>query len=168
MAPSSSRTALVCSRAGSTLFFCIPLLCFLQRTTAWTTTAANGLAKHHTTRRHFLEPSRRPVSTSGNSDYHYGQQRSPLGAAGRGDVVASRRRSQQIRRAGGTTCHVIALAAVPPSGESSSGGYSVEDVGRCRLEALPPLNNKYYALRHGQSVANMYVTSPLRFCMVKE
>ncbi|CAM9243483.1 unnamed protein product [Laminaria digitata] len=29
------------------------------------------------------------------------------------------------------------------------------EVGKCRLEALPPLKNRYYALRHGQSVANM-------------
>ena len=38
---------------------------------------------------------------------------------------------------------------------NSSSGYTVEEVGKCRLEALPPLKNRYYALRHGQSVANM-------------
>lgn len=35
-------------------------------------------------------------------------------------------------------------------------GYTVDAVvGKCDLEPLPPLKNRYYALRHGQSVANM-------------
>lgn len=39
---------------------------------------------------------------------------------------------------------------------TGGAGYVIDtDVGRCELGSLPPLNNKYFALRHGQSVANM-------------
>lgn len=40
--------------------------------------------------------------------------------------------------------------------EPAARGYVVDSkVGRCGLETLPPLQNRYFALRHGQSVANM-------------
>eukprot|EP00752_Nemacystus_decipiens_P006707 g6030.t1 len=42
------------------------------------------------------------------------------------------------------------------SSEEGAVGYEVDRSGRCSgVEALPPLKNRYYALRHGQSVANM-------------
>lgn len=152
MAPLLPRTALV-RTAGSTLFFCaVPLLCLLQRTTAWT----GPVVAQHVRRSSLLETPRRSAP-SGNGDHRCDQGRFPVGAAG-SDVFTSRRRAQRIR----TAC-LVALAAVAPkdassSGESSSStssGYTVEEVGKCRLEALPPLKNRYYALRHGQSVANM-------------
>lgn len=37
----------------------------------------------------------------------------------------------------------------------SSKGYTVTDDGKCDLKPLPSLKNRYFALRHGQSVANM-------------
>lgn len=36
--------------------------------------------------------------------------------------------------------------------EAHAGG---SDAGQCDLEPLPPLKNRYFAIRHGQSVANM-------------
>lgn len=47
---------------------------------------------------------------------------------------------------------VVVMAADAP-GEQ---GYDVDSSrGRCRLDPLPTLKNRYFALRHGQSVANM-------------
>ena len=154
MAPLLSRTALI-RRAWSMLFFCaVPLLCLLQRTTAWT---GPVVAQH--ARSFLLEPPRR-YAPNGNGDHRCDQGRFPLGAVG-SDGFNSRRSVQRIRCRGGTTS-LVALAAVTPMHASSSGdngnsssGYTVEEVGKCRLEALPPLKNRYYALRHGQSVANM-------------
>lgn len=151
MAPLLPRTALVRTAGSTLLFFCaVPLLCLLQRTTAWT----GSVVAQHVRRSTLLETPRRSAP-SGNGNHRCDQGRFPVGAAG-SDVFTSRRRAQRIR----TAC-LVALAAVAPkdassSGESSSSsGYTVEEVGRCRLEALPPLKNRYYALRHGQSVANM-------------
>ncbi|CAM9243557.1 unnamed protein product, partial [Laminaria digitata] len=78
MVPLSSRTALV-RRAGSTLFFCaVPLLCLLQRTTAWT---GPVVAQH--VRRSFLRQQPPRISApSGRGDHRYDQGRLPLGAAG--------------------------------------------------------------------------------------
>lgn len=40
--------------------------------------------------------------------------------------------------------------------EPAARGYVVDSkVGHCGLETLPRLQNRYFALRHGQSVANM-------------
>ncbi|CBJ29761.1 conserved unknown protein [Ectocarpus siliculosus] len=57
------------------------------------------------------------------------------------------------RRRAAATAVVLSAAS---SSTISNEGYKVEESGRCTgLEALPPLKNRYYALRHGQSVANM-------------
>lgn len=53
---------------------------------------------------------------------------------------------------------LVAFAAAGTSTPSKEEavGYEVDESGRCtEVEALPPLKNRYYALRHGQSVANM-------------
>ncbi|CAM9236263.1 unnamed protein product [Ectocarpus sp. 12 AP-2014] len=57
------------------------------------------------------------------------------------------------RRRAAATAVVLSAAS---SSTISNEGYTVEESGRCTgVEALPPLKNRYYALRHGQSVANM-------------
>ncbi|CAM9733040.1 unnamed protein product [Ectocarpus sp. 4 AP-2014] len=57
------------------------------------------------------------------------------------------------RRRAAATAVVLSAAS---SSTISNEGYKVEESGRCTgVEALPPLKNRYYALRHGQSVANM-------------
>lgn len=36
------------------------------------------------------------------------------------------------------------------------GGYVIDaEVGKCDVDPMPKLKNKYFALRHGQSTANL-------------
>lgn len=61
-----------------------------------------------------------------------------------------------------TTAPSVALeaAGTSTSSKEEAVGYEVDESGRCTdVQALPPLKNRYYALRHGQSVANMYVVT---------
>lgn len=69
-------------------------------------------------------------------------------------------------RSGRNSATAVALSVTSPSSSTSTDtdteeeggavGYKVNEGGRCSgVEALPPLKNRYYALRHGQSVANM-------------
>lgn len=146
MAPLSSRTALVRTAGSKLFFFVVPLLCVLQRTTAWT----GPVIAQHVRRSFLVEPPHRSAP-SGNDVQRYDQGRIPVGAGG-SDVFTTRQRVQRIR-----TASLVAHAVVASSSGESRGrsGYTVEEVGKCRLEALPALKNRYYALRHGQSVANM-------------
>lgn len=85
-----------------------------------------------------------------------------------GSAAKNSRRGQNVCRGWGkraTTGTRVGVTAVADSKIANSKeviedntGYTVDAVvGKCNLEPLPPLKNRYYALRHGQSVANMWV-----------
>lgn len=114
----------------------------LRHTTAWTT--ATGATSH----RGFLAPRR----YSSNGQQH-AVGRSSFSPIARRRASANSGRLQRVCRASGRPTTSVASAVMDAL---SDVGYVVDsEVGRCKLEALPALKNKYYALRHGQSVANM-------------
>lgn len=83
---------------------------------------------------------------------HAHHHHSPAALAG-GRRVA--RRSCR-KRAASPLVAFAAAGASTSSTEEAAVGYEIDESGRCSgVEALPPLTNRYYALRHGQSVANM-------------
>ncbi|CAN0292613.1 unnamed protein product [Ascophyllum nodosum] len=69
-------------------------------------------------------------------------------------VACSHRRERHGYYERGRTSSTT-VAAMPEKVAEGAGYILGPEVGRCEVEPLPPLRNKYYALRHGQSVANM-------------
>ena len=69
-------------------------------------------------------------------------------------VACSHRRERHGYYERGKTSSTT-VAAMPEKVAEGAGYILGPEVGRCEVEPLPPLRNKYYALRHGQSVANM-------------
>lgn len=151
MAPSYA-SPLPARRAATTLLFscAIPLLFSLQRTTAWSTPPTRTAV-----RRSFVAQARR----SANGDFASDVERlgQPLHHPAGQRIVANGWRGKHSCRTYRMGPAVAAASASSASNEVSSGeeGYTLGEAGKCELEALPPLKNRYYALRHGQSVANM-------------
>lgn len=135
----SVNLGLLCSSGVSVHDPAQPTLHLSTTGTAWSTLAARGVSRHQVARRAKHHSGLRAFSFSrANSD--------------------SRERCRGIGSGRCRDRHTLWPRAVMMEMDPSyaDGGYLVDpEVGKCGLEPLPALKNRYFALRHGQSVANM-------------
>lgn len=166
-------------RAMKVLCFCVfSLLCSrLHRAAAWTTLPS---LQHARQLSHLRSPDSATSSSSiSTSTSTSGSSSRPLSrrhtAAPRDSSAVSPSgwwrappppHAHRTSRSSRNSATAGALSMTSPSStstdtdtaevEGGAVGYKVDEAGRCSgVEPLPPLKNRYYALRHGQSVANM-------------
>lgn len=128
--------------------------------------ARSSLSLEHAIGRHRMPASRATAwATSSPFTCVYVSNRSRITAAAaragnRPRGIQQRRQRTFFSRAGSQTVDGARLgvetAVMMATDAPGAQGYVVDsNEGRCNLDPLPILKNRYFALRHGQSVANM-------------
>lgn len=134
-------------RAINSLYFCaLSIVCSrTHRASAWTSRPS---LHHAHGQKHGSD-----VGSFGSTSTRRSPSRLSPVAEKNSEVSSSRWRVSSYTT--GTAVAAVRSVAASSGDEHAAVGYTVEHVGKCKLQPLPPLKNRYYALRHGQSVANM-------------